>query len=86
MLYRLARCRPWVAVEEGEAAEEEEGRQLEWGRGPVLVPQGPVHWQPAPLPDLAPVRLRAPPEAQTRRCSPPVASYCIRRTGKARPS
>jgi hypothetical protein len=37
----------------------------------VLVPQGRVHWQPAPMPDLAPVRL---PEAKTMRCSPPAAS------------
>jgi hypothetical protein len=59
-MYRLARCRPWVAVGEEEAGEEEEP-QL--GSGLVLalvpVPQGRVRWRLAPMPDLAPVRLRA---------------------------
>ena len=60
MLYRLARCRPWVAVGEEEAAEVEEP-QLAWVRELVLVPapQGPVRWRLAPMPDLAPERLRA---------------------------
>jgi hypothetical protein len=45
-----------VAVGEEEAAEVEE-RQLAWGL--ALAPQGRVRWRPAPMPDLAPVRLRA---------------------------
>jgi hypothetical protein len=56
--YRLARCRPWVAVVEEEAAEEEEP-QLAWGPELVLAPQRRVSWRLAPIPDLAPVRLRA---------------------------
>jgi hypothetical protein len=84
VLYRLARCRPWVAVGEEEAAEAEEPQLLS-GLELVLVPRGRVRWRLAPMPDLAPVpvRLRARLEAQTRRCSPAGASYCIRRSGKA---
>jgi hypothetical protein len=49
-----------VAVGEEEAAEVEEP-QLAWVRELVLVPapQGPVRWRLAPMPDLAPERLRA---------------------------
>jgi len=39
----------------GEEAEEEP--QLAWGL--VLAPQAPVRWRLAPIPDLAPVWLRA---------------------------
>jgi hypothetical protein len=47
-----------VAVGEEEAAEAAEP-QLAWGPELVLVPQGRVRWRLAPIPDLAPVRLRA---------------------------
>jgi hypothetical protein len=41
------------AEEEAEAGE----LQLAWGQ--ALPPQGPVRWPLAPIPDLAPVWLRA---------------------------
>ena len=43
---------------EEEAAEAEEPQLLS-GLELVLVPQGRVRWRLAPMPDLAPVRLRA---------------------------
>ena len=77
MLYRLARCRPWVAEEEAAEAEEP---QLALGLVLALVQQGPVHWRVAAMPGLGPVRPRARLEAQRRHCYPPGASYCTRRT------
>jgi hypothetical protein len=61
-------------VEEVEAEEEPQPEQ-----GQALLARGPVQWRQAPLTGLAPVRLRAPQEVQTRRCYRPVASYCIHR-------